>query len=69
MKPENFPPNPWALVPLGVFLVAYVAVSVAAGDFYKMPITVAFLLAAVCAVAMSRGGSLHRRIELFCKGT
>ena len=68
MKPENFPPNPWALVPLGVFLVAYVAVSLAAGDFYKMPITVAFVIASIVAVAMSRGGSLHRRVELFCKG-
>ena len=68
MKPENFPPNPFALIPLGVFLLAYVAVSLAAGDFYKMPITVAFVLASVVAVAMSRGGSLHRRIELFCKG-
>lgn len=68
MKPENFPPNPLALVPLGVFLIAYVAVSLVAGDFYKMPITVAFVLAAVVSVAMSRGGSLHRRIELFCKG-
>ncbi len=68
MKPENFPPNPLALVPLGVFLLAYVAVSFAAGDFYKMPITVAFVLASIVAVAMSRGGSLHRRIELFCKG-
>lgn len=57
-----------ALVPLGVFLLAYVAVSLAAGDFYKMPITVAFVLACIVAVAMSRGGSLHRRIELFCKG-
>ncbi len=68
MKPENFPPNPLALVPLGVFLLSYVAVSLAAGDFYKMPITVAFVLASVVAVAMSRGGSLHRRIEIFCKG-
>ncbi len=68
MKPENFPPNPLALLPLGVFLVAYVAVGVAVGDFYKMPLTVAFVLACIVAVAMSRGGSLHRRIELFCKG-
>ena len=68
MKPENFPPNPLALIPLGVFLLAYVAVSLIAGDFYKMPITVAFVLACVVAIAMSRGGSLHHRIELFCKG-
>ena len=61
-------PTPWALLPLGVFLVTYVAVSVAAGDFYKMPITVAFLLSAITAVAMTRGLNLHRRIDQFCKG-
>lgn len=68
MKPENFPPNPLALIPLGVFLLSYLAVSLAAGDFYKMPITVAFVLSSVVAVAMSHGGSLHNRIERFCKG-
>lgn len=70
MKPEiHLPkPNVWALLPLGVFLVAYLAVSVIAGDFYKMPITVAFVLASVVAVMMSKGGELPRRIELFCKG-
>lgn len=61
-------PNIWALLPLGVFLAAYLAVSVIAGDFYKMPITVAFVLASVVAVVLSRGGDLHRRIELFCRG-
>lgn len=67
MKPEN--PNPYALVPLGVFLFTYLIVSIAAGDFYKMPITVAFLLSSVVAVAMSRGENLHARIERFCKGS
>ncbi|MDR0977108.1 MAG: Na+/H+ antiporter NhaC family protein [Prevotellaceae bacterium] len=61
-------PNPWALIPLWVFLVSYLAVSVVAGDFYKMPITVAFLLSSAVAVAISKGGRLNRRIELFCRG-
>lgn len=61
-------PNPFALIPLAVFLFSYLAVSLAAGDFYKMPITVAFVIASVTAVWMSKGGSLHNRIELFCKG-
>lgn len=61
-------PNPWALLPLWVFLVAYLAVSLAAGDFYKMPITVAFVLACAVAVAFSKGGNLSRRIEYFCQG-
>ena len=68
MKKETIVPNPLALVPLAVFLISYVAVSLAAGDFYKMPITVAFVLSSVVAVMMSKGGSLHNRIELFCKG-
>ena len=68
MKPETITPNPWALVPLGVFLMSYLGVSLAAGDFYKMPIVVAFLLSSVVAVGMSRGGNLSKRVELFCTG-
>ena len=37
-------PNPWALTPLVVFLLSYLVVSIIAGDFYKMPITVALSL-------------------------
>ena len=61
-------PNAWALTPLVVFLVSYVVVSCIAGDFYKMPITVAFLLSSVIAIAMSKGGVLSNRIEQFCRG-
>lgn len=61
-------PNPWALLPLWVFLVSYLLVSILAGDFYKMPITVAFLLAAVVAVWSSKGHGLTQKIESFCKG-
>lgn len=61
-------PNPWALIPLLVFLVSYVVISVIAQDFYKMPITVAFGLSSIVAILMSKGGKLANRIELFCKG-
>lgn len=61
-------PNPWALIPLLVFLVSYVVISVIAQDFYKMPITVAFGLSSIVAILMSKGGKLAQRIELFCKG-
>jgi Na+/H+ antiporter NhaC len=60
--------NPWALLPLGVFLLTYLFVSILAGDFYKMPITVAFVLSSAVAIAMSRGGTVSHRIERFCKG-
>ena len=60
-------PNPWALTPLVVFLLSYLVVSIIAGDFYKMPITVAFVIASVVAIAMSKG-KLSNRIEQFCRG-
>ena len=61
-------PNAWALLPLGVFLLSYLAVSCMAGDFYKMPITVAFVISSIVAIAISKGGPLNTRIEQFCRG-
>ena len=49
-----------ALTPLLVFLVSYLSVSLLAGDFYKMPISVAFVAASVYAVALMRGMPLRR---------
>ena len=56
------------MLPLGVFLLSYLVVSCIAGDFYKMPITVSFVLSSVVAIAISKGGKLNSRIEQFCKG-
>ena len=61
-------PNAWALLPLWVFLFSYLVVSCIAGDFYKMPITVAFVLSSVVAIAGSKGGMLQARVEQFCRG-
>ena len=61
-------PNAWALLPLWVFLFTYLVVSCIAGDFYKMPITVAFVLSSVVAIADSKGGMLQARVEQFCRG-
>lgn len=66
-KPVHHP-NAWALLPLAVFLVSYLLVSIAAGNFYKMPITVAFVVACIVAIALSKGGKLSNRIEQFCRG-
>ncbi len=57
-----------AVSPLLVFVVIYVVSSVIAGDFYKMPLTVAFLLASVYAVLISRGLTLSRAVEVFGRG-
>ena len=61
-------PNAWALLPLGVFLISYLVVSILANDFYKMPITVAFSIASIVSIAFSKGGALNNRIEQYCKG-
>ncbi|MCR5569649.1 MAG: Na+/H+ antiporter NhaC family protein [Paludibacteraceae bacterium] len=61
-------PNFMALSPLIVFLCCYLLASILLGDFYKIPITVAFLVSAVYAVATTRGLSLDQRIMQFSKG-
>lgn len=58
----------FALTPLLVFLASYLLVSLVAGDFYRMPVSVAFLAAAVYAVATTRDLLFARRIELFSAG-
>ncbi len=57
-----------ALSPLAVFICLYLVPSIAAGDFYKVPITVAFMLASIYAVAVSRSVPLRQRIETFSRG-
>lgn len=57
----------FALSPLLVFLVIYLASSIAAADFYKVPISVAFMLASIYAVATARG-PLQERVATFGRG-
>lgn len=56
-----------ALSPLLVFVTLYLVTSIVAGDFYRVPITVAFLVASVYAVCIGRG-PLRKRIDLFSRG-
>ena len=57
-----------ALSPLAVFVILYLVTSIIAGDFYKVPITVAFMVASVYAVIVSGGRPLRKRIDTFSKG-
>lgn len=57
-----------ALSPLLVFILIYTSTSVTASDFYKTPLTVAFLISCIYAVAVVGKGSLNKRVETFCKG-
>ena len=57
-----------ALSPLFVLLVVFFIGSLLAGDFYRIPLTVAFIVAAVYAVAISKGSKLVERIDNFSRG-
>lgn len=59
-----------ALSPIVVLLVVYLAMSLASGDFYRISISVAFVAAAVYAVAMLRNisHSLQERVAIFSDG-
>lgn len=58
----------WTLSPLLVFFLLYVITSVVAGDFYKMPVTVAFVAASAWAFVVCKPASLNKRIERFSAG-
>lgn len=68
----NIPPKQkggwWSLSPLAVFLCLYLITSLLVNDFYKVPITVAFLLSSCYAIAMTRGLKLEQRIYQFSVG-
>ncbi len=61
-------PSLLALLPLALFFVLYLFVSIVVGDFYKMPITVAFLVSSAVAVAMCSGYRFDERISHFSRG-
>ena len=59
-----------ALSPIVVLLVVYLTMSLASGDFYRISISVAFVAAAIYAVAMLRNisRSLQERVAIFSEG-
>ena len=56
-----------SLSPLFVFLILYLATSIIAQDFYKVPIAVAFLVSSVYAL-LTLKGTMNERIGIFAKG-
>lgn len=58
----------FSLSPLLVFLGLYLVTSILVNDFYKVPITVAFMVSSIYAVCITRGLSLEKRIACFSQG-
>lgn len=54
--------------PLIVFITLYVTTSIVAGDFYKVPVTVAFMASSVFAIATCGGFPLAKRINVYSRG-
>lgn len=61
-------PNGAALMPLAVFLCLYLVTSIIVNDFYKVPITVAFMVSSIYAVATTKGLSINDRILQYSSG-
>ena len=57
-----------ALSPILVFLLLYVGVSVYIGDFYKMPLSITFIVAAIWALLCMPKMKITDRIEIFSSG-
>lgn len=57
-----------ALLPLATFLIVYLCTSLITGDFYKMPVSVAFLLAAAHALLMNPKRAFSTKVNEFAKG-
>ena len=57
-----------ALSPIIVFLLFYLVSSIIIGDFYRMPISIAFILAVIWAIIVTPKKTLAQRIDIFSHG-
>lgn len=60
--------NPLALLPLGIFLILFIGSGIISGDFYKMPVLVAFIIATSIGFLINRKANFSNKLEVFCKG-
>ncbi|MEC2018037.1 MULTISPECIES: Na+/H+ antiporter NhaC family protein [Bacillus] len=60
--------NPWALLPLVLFVGLFVGSGLVTGDFYKLPILIAAIIASAFALLFNRKKSLNQKIEWFASG-
>ena len=56
-----------AISPIAVFIIVYLGASLYVGDFYKMPISIAMLVASIWAAVTIKGRTVSEKIEVFSK--
>ena len=57
-----------ALIPFVIFAVFYLGLSLASGDFYKVPMVIAFLVASASAFALHPLSKLEENMQIYTKG-
>ena len=70
MQKEQYVPTGKGLIalsPLMVFLMMYVGLSIFVGDFYTVPLSVAFVLSSVWGVATTARLPLAERLKVFSR--
>lgn len=60
--------NPWALLPLGIFLLLFIGTALITKDFSKMPVIVAFVIAGAVALSMNWKEKFSSKVDVFTKG-
>ena len=61
-------PNGRALLPFLVFVVFYLGLSLQAGDFYKVPMPIAFVVASASALFLNLRKSLSEKVDTYAAG-
>ncbi len=60
--------NPWALLPILIFLVMFIGIGIAGGDAYTMPAIVGFLIALAVAFFQNRELKFAEKIKVAASG-
>ena len=63
--PSDIRPNGRALIPFLVFVAFYLGLSLQAGDFYKVPMPIAFVVASAAALFLGRPQTLAKKIDAY----
>lgn len=58
----------FAVSPIIVFLIVYLVSSLIAGDFYKVPVTAAFLISAIYSVIICKEKTIEKKVDVFSEG-
>ncbi|MBE5743713.1 MAG: Na+/H+ antiporter NhaC family protein [Clostridiales bacterium] len=68
MQEQQRKGNWWALLPIAVFLVVYIGVSLIFNDFYVMSVVVAFLIAILVACFQNRKLNFENKLSVMANG-